>query len=601
MVFSAFSVIASASVSSAQSQSASETAALKAPIPTVVVPGIGMCKTTLYNEDGTMATNKDGSEFAKWTVFNLCTDELLSNLWKIIPCALLSLLLQSDIGLTKVVKKYAPGMFKYAAHNPDGSSVENVKAIEYKYPLANYGEDEKEYFYRSLPIREYAEEYGEENIYVFNFAAFSNTYEEAAKLDEYIQMVKQQCHAEKVNLIPVSLGGTVASAYLDAYKQKGDVNKVINAVAALNGSDIFADIFAGKYAENSDELLYNGLLTEIAGEKTGYLINILLRLLPRKLARSIIDTAFDVILNTVVVNTPSLWVLVPADRYEELANKWLSDSEHAYLRTLTDRYHNAQANLSARVEELTEVYGIDIYNICGCDLEFGRGWTDYSYFRFFESSAGSNSDGIIQISSTGMGTDSCPSGTAYPSNHAPSGKLYCTNPEHNHISASINAATCYLPERTWYFVGQHHEIAYNDVAVGLICNIMLGKIDNIYSSEAYPQFNGTRFVKKLVRDYLPAAAEIDRSALSADQIEVLDAAIKKANEMLASTKADPVPCDEATKAMFDALVCCGVYEPEKERKLDSAATSFLGKISDFLFKIIGPRGFSDALFFRNYD
>ncbi len=596
-VVMAFSVMTCAASAEAPSE---EIAGTTNNTPVVIVPGIGMCKVNLYDDNGNVVKNEDGSDFVPWSVLNLSTDVLIDNLWKLVPALLTSILLQRDIGLTKSLASCVPGLFQLSAHKPDGSSLMNVKAIERKYPLSEYEEEAKASFYKELPIGKYADVLGEENMYVFNFPAFSNTYEEAANLRQYIHDVLDETDKDKVILLPISLGGTVANAYFDAYKADDDVCKVVNVVAAQDGSNLVADVFAGDYSDNADELLYNELLPELIGESTGYLVNIALRILPRTLTRKIVDVCMGEIVNTLLLNTPSMWALVPHSRYEELAEKLLSGDEHATMRQLTERYYNAERNLASRVEELTEVYGIDIFNICGCNLNFGTGWTDYQYFRFFASSEDSNSDGIIQISSTGMGTDSVPAGETYPTTgHTPNGTVYCNNPEHHHIFGSLNASTCYLPERTWYFVGQHHEIAYNDVAVKLAVNLILGTIDDVHSSPDFPQFNGTRNTKKIVRDYLPAAAAIERSALSDAQKTALDEALQDADDLLKNTVADANKCTEVTEALYDALVLCGVYQaPAEPSASDQLKVNVLKKLNDIVYKLVGCRGFSDAIFGR---
>ncbi|MCL2507637.1 MAG: hypothetical protein FWF05_00530 [Oscillospiraceae bacterium] len=567
------------------------------PDPVIIVPGIGMSRTTLYDEN-----NVPIPGFDVWTVFNLYSDELMDNIWSVIPPALLSLVLQRDVGLTSALQKYGPSLFKYAQHDETGHSVENIQALQFNYPISEYAKDDKDYFYRMLPIRDYIQDYGEENIYQFNFPAFSNTYEQAENLHNYIQLVKQQTGAKQVTLLPVSLGGTVTNAYFDLYRDKRDVSKVINVVAAYDGSDMVADMMTKNYADDADRLLYNEIIPQLIDENYSYLINVALRLFPRQFLRNLIDNILDTVIAEFIVNTPSLWALVPHERYPELADKLLSDPSKAEIRKLTDRYYNVQKNLPDIVEELTGKYGIEIFNIAGCGLKFGTGWDgDYQYFQFFKSGATSNSDGIIQISSTAMGTDSVPVGEKYPADGAAGKKVYCTNPAHNHIYDSLNASTCYLPERTWYFIGQHHEIAYNDVAVRLACKIMLGEIDNVHSDPAFPQFNGSRYIKNIYRDYLPRVANIDRDALTEDQLKVLDAAVAEAELLLESTVADDAECKRVTELLYNALVYCGVYEkPADPAAFDQFIDKLLKGLSDVTDKVVGRRGFTDVILFRKY-
>ncbi|MCL2867421.1 MAG: hypothetical protein FWF47_06645, partial [Clostridia bacterium] len=173
-----------------------------------------------------------------------------------------------------------------------------------------YAKDDKDYFYRMLPIRDYIQDYGEENIYQFNFPAFSNTYEQAENLHNYIQLVKQQTGAKQVTLLPVSLGGTVTNAYFDLYRDKRDVSKVINVVAAYDGSDMVADMMTKNYADDADRLLYNEIIPQLIDENYSYLINVALRLFPRQFLRNLIDNILDTVIAEFIVNTPSLWALV---------------------------------------------------------------------------------------------------------------------------------------------------------------------------------------------------------------------------------------------------------------------------------------------------
>ena len=51
-------------------------------------------------------------------------------------------------------------------------------------------------------------------------------------LREFIAMVKEQRQCEKVDLIPVSMGATVAEMYFELYGADQDVKRVIGVVPA---------------------------------------------------------------------------------------------------------------------------------------------------------------------------------------------------------------------------------------------------------------------------------------------------------------------------------------------------------------------------------
>ncbi|HOO26381.1 MAG TPA: hypothetical protein PKW24_07180, partial [Clostridiales bacterium] len=79
--------------------------------PIVVVPGLGMSDVALFDEDGNKIEN-DGTFPDEWRVLNLSTKEILGDIWKLIPGVLLTLIFQKDMGLSKIVSDYLPGMFK---------------------------------------------------------------------------------------------------------------------------------------------------------------------------------------------------------------------------------------------------------------------------------------------------------------------------------------------------------------------------------------------------------------------------------------------------------------------------------------------------------
>ncbi|HZK39267.1 MAG TPA: hypothetical protein VFD23_03835, partial [Clostridia bacterium] len=599
-----FGVMATGTIASAaavtQDAALSETTQAQASLtgssnPIVIVPGIGMSDVALFDDEGNQIAN-DGTFTDQWRVLNLSTTALMDDIFKLIPKVLLSLILQRDVGLSDVIRDYLPGMFKYATHDLEGKSVENVRAIERNYPLSQYDTNARDSFFSMMPMENFVDQIGEDRIYSFNFPAFSNTYDQAEKLDQFIQIVKGQTGAEKVNLVPVSLGATITNAYFDNYAHKHDVAKVVRIVGASDGSYVFSDLISQNYSVNSEKLFYSDLMPQLADGYQGYLINLLLRILPKKVFNNVLDAAFDVLRNDFVVNTPSMWSIVPADKYEELADIHLSGPEYATLRAQTDKYYAYQSNLQQNVYDLIED-GVEVYNICGYGFNIGKGWTDYQYFQFFKCADDMNSDGVIQIASTGMGTHSAAPGTTLPDGYVQQ-NTNCTNPAHNHISPDrvIDASTSFLPDQTWYFSGQHHECAHNDVVIKLAVTLMSSDaITSVYSDPDFPQFNGSRFTRRILRDYLPLCIEAQsRTDLTAPQMMELNAAVDQCNAMLASTVAD----DEQTVAiearLKNILVRIGAIEaPVKATTADVLFEKSLKLVSDGLWKKYGPRGYSE--------
>ena len=153
-----------------------------------------------------------------------------------------------------------------------------------------------------VPVQPLTGVAGEDHVYFFTFNAFGKPYEAAKYLNDYIQMVKEQTGHEKVNLLPISLGGTVATAYFSAYPETQDINKVVNVVAALDGSSIVSDLLKGSNII-TDEYLYTDLFPDLIGEDEplSYLVNILVRTIPRQVIYDLLDKALSKVLDTLVV------------------------------------------------------------------------------------------------------------------------------------------------------------------------------------------------------------------------------------------------------------------------------------------------------------
>ncbi len=599
-----FGTIAAGSVTGyaapAQTGAAAETAQIKAaladsPNPVVVVPGIGMSDVSLFDDQGNEISNS-GTFKNRWRVLNLSTEEILADIWKLVPKALLSIILQRDMGLSNVVRDYMPEMFKYTKHDLNGKSIENVRAIERNYPLSQYDADARGDFFNMMPMEDYVGQIGEDRIYCFNFPPFCNTYDQAARLNTFIKMVKQQTGAQKVNLVPLSLGATVTNAYFDDYADQHDVAKVVRIVGASDGSYVFADLVSQNYSVNSARLFYRDIGPQLMNGYQGYLLNIAIRILPKKVMNNVLDAAFEVVRSDFFVNTPSMWSIVPADRYEALADTYLGDAEHAAIKAQTDKYYAYQSHLQENVNALI-ADGVQIYNICGYGFNIGHGWGDYQYFQFFKCADDINSDGVIQLASTGMGTTSAAPGTTFPADYVQQ-NTNCQNPAHNHISPdrAVDASTSYLPDQTWYFTEQHHESANNDVIVRLACTLMANNsITSVYANPDFPQFNGSRYTKRIIKDYLPKCVDaLNRTDLSAADIAELNAAIGEANAMLASTVADDAQCDVIEARLKNILIKIGVFSaPVPPKTSDVLLERTLKFVSDRLWDEYGPTGYSE--------
>ena len=565
--------------------------------PIIFVTGIGQTWTHLVNEDGSYKLDKDGDPI-EYNLFYADAKGLLKPKALLGTLALVGEILASailDINLVrqKDVEALFGGLLHYNIIDKEGKLPSDVEDCVKPYPLSEYNELDEKNFYRSIPCQSIVEQIGAENIYSFNHSAFDFLYDDAEGLHTFIQTIlKQHPGKDKVVLIPMSMGAAVVNAYLDRYPDANEVKRVVSIVGCWNGSDVVADLIEKKYVDNAPELLYNGIIAELIGEPWGYLVNVVIRIFPKKTLRGIIDTALAGVGNAMLLRTPSLMALVPAERYEAIEKEYLAGDDWAYIREQTHPYYEAQKNLKSRLSAL-EQKGIEFYFLSGYGLQYGGFSDDYKFFQFMRSSATTNSDEIIHIASTAPGTTYAP----YNGSLGYTGKY--VSPD-----GTIDVSTSFAPDRTWCFYGQKHELEYNNTALRLALDISVGRVNSVEGSkDTYPQFNESRDVKKLTRGddtYIILlskfiAANKDDASKAAD-VALAQKALDACNAVLNSTKNDRDADDAVMEDAYNTLVQIGIYKAPAPEKEPSKGAQFLKKLNDKVYDFFGAKGFIDKVY-----
>lgn len=560
------------------------------PCPTIVLPGINHSPYYVADENGEPLTDSNGEELSA-SLLLLNEESLTKNIIKLVPKLLLSLAFQRDIGVTKGIGELVKDLMKYMETTPDGETVYNLVTKKFDLPVSEMNEDDKHFFYTMLPVEPIAEVCGEENLFLYTFDLFGDPMESVKGLDDYIEAVLQKTGAKKVNLASVSLGGTMLAAYAETGKNLSKINKVVNMVSLLNGTDIMAD-FIDRDFNVSDEFFrkeYLPLVLENLSDDRGLgnLINIVLHIMPRSLFEGIVSSAYGALHDTVLLNNPEFWAMVPSERYEELANKWITDST---LRKKTDAFQKARLNLNENLLEMAK-NGTEIYSICGYGLSYTDG--EYAFFGAVSSSENANSDGIIPVSSTSLGATAVKADSEFDSE-------YLSDKDEKYISPekSVDASTCLFPQRTWFFSGQHHEVGKNDVVIRLAAAILKGAVKDVDSTELFPQFNGARNSRSMTRvpsgKIFTAINALDSDELSAEQKAVLRPAYENALAVIQSTVCDAKAMQDAQRELSAAFCEVGLEEKSKE-SFKVSSLGFVEKLDNFLFKIYGGDGFTDFL------
>ena len=564
--------------------------------PLIVLPGINHSPTYLYDENDKPVMDSKGEKQIGGTLLILNTDDLLK---KILPKALFSLLAtiatQHNIMLDKVAYEAAATAFSIQKCDDEGNYVNNLKTQRWNYPLSQMTEKEVEWVYRMVPMQRIVDIIGADHTYFYTFNLVGDPMQSAKELDEYIDMVKKQTGHDKVDLLPVSLGGTILTAYLDAYGHK-DINSIVGVVACLNGTDIVADMMARDF-NISDEYLHHEYIPTILKESNGrgtlgYLINCILHILPQAGFNALLTGAMSGLLDTMVLNCPQMWAMIPSYRYDALASRYLSAKP--VLKAKTDRFQQARLNLKQNILDAV-ADGVKVNFISGSGLAFGEEM--YTFFSIMSSSGKVNSDGIINLSSTALGT----TGTVGGATIAKQAHDNPDYPGYSYLSpdGTIDISTAVLPDNTWVFLKQYHEVGNNDVVLNLAKALLLGEIENVHSNPAkYPQYNYFCNTKTLRRWRINDGKEaLKKTDLSEEDRAEIVAAIAQAEAVLEMTVADQTAVEAAQVRLDTILYKVGQLTPPKEEsKLAPGLEKFFESLSWMLYKTLGGGSVYDKIF-----
>ena len=573
--------------------------------PTVIIPGISQSISYLADENGDPVVNSNGEELSGGLLILDSTQILPAVINNLATPLATALITQSDAdgkfgeGVYNTVRQ----LFAIQSSDKSGNPINNLKTIEYSVDgvptsVANMTQDDRDYFYRMIPMKSIKDDVGEDNLYLYAFPLIGDPMKSAEGLDDYIQRIKADKGVDKVNIVTISLGGTILTAYLENLAGTGypDVNRVVNVVSCLQGTDVMGDFYLRNW-NLEDEFFFHEYIPMIMEETSGnaalgYLINIAIKIFPKDVIYSLLTSAVDGILDSLMLNCPQFWAMIPADRFDDAKEKYSfiwEDEEYAELAPKLDSFHTAALNLD---ENLTVLMDNDVlvHNVVGYGLDYSA--QDYCFFAAMKSSLTTNSDAIIDIDSTSLGATYAPAGEVLPD------KILFADDAIISPDGSVDVSTCLFPENVWLFEGQHHEVGRNDVVLSLVGKLITGEIKSVNDmSDMYPQFNGNRNTKNITRWYLEEAEEVlnaeDQSMYAPEDIVELQAAYDEAQALLQNTICDATEAEAVTDRLLNALRRVG-QEGEAE---DQTMMNILGAIAKFvddtIYKVFGGNGFSD--------
>ncbi len=573
-------------------------------IPTIIIPGISQSVSYLADENGNPVVNANGDELSGGLLI-IDTSNLAGTLAGTLAGPLVaSLLAQADMGLSDAIYDTVKQVFAIQASGKDGKAINNLKVKEYNYSVAEMTQEDRDHFYRMIPMQAVTDEIGgEENLYMYAFPLISDPMISGARLNNFIQLVKEQTGSSKVNIVTVSLGGSILTAYLDIMKdtQRGysDINKVVNVVPCLQGTDVMGDFYLRNF-NLDDQFFFQDFLPMIMEEMNGYatlghLINILIKIFPKDVIYSILTAAVDGILDTLMLNCPQFWSMVPTDRFDDVKEKYsfiFTDPDYAQLGKTLLEFQEAKLNLKDNLLALNS-QGVLVHNVCGYNLDYAS--QDYCFFAAMKSSLTTNSDAIIDIDSTSLGATYAPAGEVLSEEYIASRDSKYISPE-----GSIDASTCLFPDNVWFFEGQHHEVGRNDVVLNLVGKLISEQVNSTADmADKYPQFNGNRNTKEITRWLLGDAerifAEYEEDPTLYNEIDIIELreCYDEANLLLQDTICEPTKAEAVTERFDYALCRVGVRQYPEDTMTQEALEIITAFLDETIYGVFGAGGFSD--------
>ena len=552
--------------------------------PVIIVHGIMQSQVYVQDKEGNDIMTSDGFPIVEGMdmAFMFDTVALGDEFKASIGEILLSVATGNRDKLFDIILGILDESFSSHYFNPDGTRTNGVSVDEYWYSLEEcmqtpdrsygyakgYGKDENgntlpttkyetefDFIKRQVDITGFCEKYGYDHAYYYAYSSFGDTLEAAANLNEYIDMVKAQTGHDKVSLVFISLGGTIGNVYLSEHCDPAEVDRVVFAAAAVDGSYLLGDLMAGKSTLGDGNTLYNDLIPNLISilaeeyEALAYVGNAVARAIPQELFSDFLNEALtravNEVLGKLMHNCPSMWALVPSAMYPELSKQLISDDAHKLLKEKTDKYYEIQKNATKTVQEMTDK-GVDIFVICGYDLEL-LGLVEHYKL---------SSDNIIQAESTSIGATFANCGETLAEDYKPVIDETYISPD-----GILDAGTCALPDRTWFIKGQSHlklQSSINDVielCIQLISNYEI--TDARENNGGYPQFLEYRNLSK-IESMMNKFNEADISTLTAEEVEALNAAYAKAEELLADRAWDAEKALEVEKELYTAMFEAGL-------------------------------------------
>ncbi|MGN0534862.1 MAG: hypothetical protein ACI4IR_02555 [Eubacterium sp.] len=413
---------------------------------------------------------------------------------------LLSAVRGDDVSVNTIIDKLAEFMAPYSdiALDKNGNPMNNIGIKDYwTDSLANHPDYLEGVKNERGLCRQIVDKIGTGNVFAFNYDWRLDACENAKKLNSFIEGVKSQTGKSKVTIICGSEGTVVTAAYIDAYKSKNDIKRVVFVDGAFNGVNVtkafkqdlvFDSEVVKSYLRNICDTLNNpdlslsglrpflGLFDIQVENLCGYLTEIVSNpYYLNKLYNEVLKP-----LGTI----PVLWEFIPYDDFNECVNKmssigFLDKSSGLYSKI--SNYHKVQGRLQSNLNYIKN-HGTEIAIIAN----YGTPAIPVT------SAYAKQSDILIESELQSLGATIADFGSKLDR----SGK---------YVSADkvIDASTCMFPDNTWFVKGiQHMNFRYDTEVTDFVATLTVtdSKINvaSIEKSTGVGQFIGSDMDENIV-------------------------------------------------------------------------------------------------------
>ncbi|MBQ5969150.1 MAG: alpha/beta fold hydrolase [Clostridia bacterium] len=404
-------------------------------------------------------------------------------------------LMRSPALFDKYGAKQLHEMLGGLACDEDGNSVRPVESMLYPESVDHYkAEFENETKTEVGMVRKFGESIGWENTYFFNYDWRMSPLDIADDLDVMVQHVKEEKNVDRVDIIALSMGGCVMTAYLAKYGSDS-IHNLVMASTAFQGVDMVGALFTGDM-----QLTVTALLDYFVP----FLASLNLKVLPKVLARmsaaakkdgmettnaylqdvvnGIQPAIYEQILMDTFARSLGVWSFIPADQYDE-AKAYIaqyatvSDAFMEKAEAMRDVQVNAEKLLKKACENGTNVYIVGAYGFAGIPVT---------------SKAENHTDNLIDTYHMTGGCTVAPYGKTLNDVEGVTVTNGCGNKSHYHVSTDgvIYAGACMFPETTWIIKGMSHvEFGYDHETSDLALWLTTAKDPvDIHTDARYPQF-----------------------------------------------------------------------------------------------------------------